>query len=442
MGGVDRSTPAVIGASPLAGSERPTMAYVGALDGMLHAVCAEVAGACRFLGQELWAFIPRTQLPRLRENSQRIDGSPRVTDAFGDFDGDGDNEWKTVLVLTTGSGEPSEPSKAPAVVALDISEPANPSILWEVTTTGPALGAALGPVRVGGVTKPLAFVSMGRGDQAPGITVVAIDVITGGVEWRFDRVYPSPRDPATPPVPQSGLPAAPSAIDRDGVGLLSHVVVPTLYGSLWVLDADDGASAYGDKPLFSFSSDYHPIGASVSIYRDAASRLHAIVGSGGYVDPLGITSWAPDTATQYVVSVSLAASLADAPFDETADAELVPFVDDLGPGLRVFAAPTVAGNELFVVTDSADLNDLATYAVLADTGSLRRYSLDTGALKGGPIGLASGGSSIDLVGSDAYAAVGTGAQRVDLSADFDAIGRRAELAESKSARRLLWLRTE
>src|SRR5262249_15448882 len=87
LGGVDRSTVAIIGTSPLVNGTRPQMAYFGAADGMLHAVCAEVAGPCDQLGRELWAYLPRVMLSTVRYNIARIDGSPHVIDAFGDFHG-------------------------------------------------------------------------------------------------------------------------------------------------------------------------------------------------------------------------------------------------------------------------------------------------------------------------------------------------------------------
>src|SRR3569623_161277 len=80
LGGVDRSTVAVIGASTIAGNgARPTMAYFGALDGEIHAVCASTGGTtatkttiCPALGTELWAFLPRVSLPLLKNNVGRI----------------------------------------------------------------------------------------------------------------------------------------------------------------------------------------------------------------------------------------------------------------------------------------------------------------------------------------------------------------------------------
>ncbi len=62
------------------GAARPTMISVGADDGMQHAVCANVVAGtgCDVAGRELWAFMPRVQLPLLRSNKQSLEGSPHV----------------------------------------------------------------------------------------------------------------------------------------------------------------------------------------------------------------------------------------------------------------------------------------------------------------------------------------------------------------------------
>ena len=106
LGGVDRSTVAVIPSSTLVNGTRQTMAYFGATDGMLHAVCVSVGGNCDVIGRELWAYLPRTELGLVRYNKARIDGSPRVMDVFGDFTGTGAaKRWRTVLVFQTGTGD-------------------------------------------------------------------------------------------------------------------------------------------------------------------------------------------------------------------------------------------------------------------------------------------------------------------------------------------------
>src|SRR5262249_32343734 len=114
---------------------------------MLHAVCASLNGGCTALGEELWAFVPRVNLPNLRLNTARIDGSPHAIDVVGDFStgtGLGTKAYHTVLVFQTGTGDATTGGATypttPAVYALDITDPFNPKVLFEYTT--PALTPA------------------------------------------------------------------------------------------------------------------------------------------------------------------------------------------------------------------------------------------------------------------------------------------------------------
>jgi hypothetical protein len=453
LGGVDRSTMAVIESSPLAGGDRPTMIYAGALDGMLHAFCAEAVAPCVARGQELWAYVPRTQLPALRQNTQRIDGSPKVLDVFGDYDADGTKEWRTVLAFQTGSGAADDAAQAPAVVALDVTDPGSPAILWEVATPtargavdhGIGLGIAMGPVRSGAAVRNLVLAQTNNGGTGgAGMYLAAIDTVTGAVVWTFGHEYPAPRDPANPPVPATGIPGGVAAVDVDRTGALTRVVVPTLYGDAWLLDAATGANVYGTLPLFRFTGDFHPIGAAPSIYEDQSSgQLHAVLVSGGYTDPVQ-TSWSPDDVTQFAVSVSLDAPAGVVPLDDGADdaSGARAFLIDLGTGARAFAQATVAGNELFVATDSADVN-LDTYGTTGSTGGIGRYSLSTGAQIGTRTTVSGGAASVDVDHQGVVSSgAGTAAARVDFSEDFDETGETVELVFKTKRGRQLWLRTE
>src|SRR5439155_7610611 len=94
--------------------------------------CASVVGVCDALGRELWAYVPRVNLPNLRYNLARVDGSPRVLDVYGDF-GTGTKSFRTVLVFQTGGGDPSKTGATPAIYAMDVTDPSAPSVLWEYT---------------------------------------------------------------------------------------------------------------------------------------------------------------------------------------------------------------------------------------------------------------------------------------------------------------------
>ena len=464
LGGIDRSTMAVIEPSPFipptsGPGARPTMIYVGALDGMLHAICAEARGPCTTVGQELWAFIPRTQLPYLRLNTQRIDGSPKVADVFDDFTGDGAAEWRTILTFQTGAGAPGDPDRAPAVFAIDITNPASPTILWERTTPadrgdveqGLGLNLAMAPVRAGGAVQNLTFVQTNNGGLgAAGFWLGGVRTTDGTLLWEVEHLYPLPRtvpteDFAVPPVPTTGIPSGVAAFDREGTGFVTHLAVPSLYGDMWLIEAADGENPYGTSPLFRFSGDYHPLGATPTIYADLATgRMHAAFVSGGYADPIAAT-WIKLDQDQYAVSVALDANAASVPMDERADSGDYggdrAFVQNIGAGVG-YAQAIVAGNELFITADTTDVN-LITYGSTA-SGTVRRFSLSGGGQVGDTLTIAGGASSVDvdLATQNIFVGAGGSAQRIGVEAAFGSAteqGRTIELNAEDATTRLLWI---
>jgi len=165
------------------------MMYFGAEDGMLHAVCAEVkpTAGCDVLGRELWAYIPRTVLPDLRQSTARVDGSPHVIDAYGDFDNNGTNAWHTILIFHTGTGRMTNNNVVPAVYAIDITTPNSPKVLWEysVTNVGTRQAVDMGiglNITAGKISsnQTVAFVQTNQGGtggaarmQVPGVALAA-----------------------------------------------------------------------------------------------------------------------------------------------------------------------------------------------------------------------------------------------------------------------------
>ncbi len=456
LGGVDRSTVAVIEASsviPGAASTRPTMLYFGALDGMLHAVCAEAkAGTgCDAAGQELWAFIPNKQLARLRTNTQRIDGSPTVADVFDDWNGTGINTWRTILTFQTGSGDPTIANQAPAVYAMDITDPFAPTVVWQRSTStvrdtwelGVGLNVAMGPVRFGVKLENLTFVQTNNGGTGPaGNYLVAYDTVTGLNKWpaAVKQPYPAPVAPrlaANGPVPATGIPGGVAAVDLDSTGALTHIIMPSLYGEAYMFEAKSGINIYGTDPIFHFNDDFHPIGNAPTIYTDLTTGLpYAVVASGGYADPIS-PQWAPVTETQYVVSFALKPS--SVPVKETTGGLDNPFTIDLGVGNRVFAQAVVSGNELFVVTDTGDVNAANYGATGSPTGTLQRISLSTGSTVGTGTSIAGGGSAVDAKGGMVHVGSGNATKKVDFTLTHEGGGKRTELDLQVNAGRHMWL---
>ncbi|MBS2025439.1 MAG: hypothetical protein JST92_23820, partial [Deltaproteobacteria bacterium] len=164
LGGIVHSQPAIIGPSSLipeapSTKHRPWVAYVGGLDGQLHAfyiasdlndigytgpataiTTVNASASTKFKtsfgsvfvppvsGTELWAFIPPGQLPLLKTNAARVDASPAVADVFGDFNGSGTRTWHTVLVASAGDSNRE-------IFALDITNPLKPSLLWDIESS-------------------------------------------------------------------------------------------------------------------------------------------------------------------------------------------------------------------------------------------------------------------------------------------------------------------
>lgn len=108
-------------------ANRTKMVYAPANDGMLHAFQVGQSVTDSAGGEELWAFVPRGAMFHLRRladvnydanHMNLLDATPTIGDVF-----DGKN-WRTILVGGMGAG-------GRYYYALDITNPASPSVLWE-----------------------------------------------------------------------------------------------------------------------------------------------------------------------------------------------------------------------------------------------------------------------------------------------------------------------
>jgi hypothetical protein len=347
-----------------------------------------------------------------------------------------------VLAFHTGTGTASDPSAAPAVYVLDITNPYDPKVLWEKATAtnrgggelGVGLDVAVGPVRVGNDIKPTVFVSTNNGGTSgSGVYVNAYSIVDGTPVWPapWTFTYPNGRQNGGGP-PASGVPGGLAAYDRASTGALDRVVVPTLFGDLWVLDAATGANVYGTSPLFRFTQDKKPIGAAPAIYQTESGAYYAVIVSGGYVDDDGAT-WS--SGQQYAVAVKLEVPESEVPITESGpDSGLRPWVVDITG--NVFAQPTIAGGEAFILTASTDINDTDT--ANAGTGNLVRIDLASGEDNVYAIG-SSGASSVDFSSGTAYVSGLINTMKVDVSSDFNAAGKATELQSAAKAIRRFWI---
>lgn len=454
LGGIDRSTVAVIGPGASVGATRPTIAYVGSTDGMLHAFCASVGGACTSLGQELWAYIPRVNLSTLRYNTARIDGSPRVLDVRGTFNGN--PTIKTVLLFHTGSGDPTNPDETPAVYALDVTDPTRPSVIWEYTTPatrgayelGQGLTIAAGDAIVGGVSKNLALVQTNNGGTGgPASVLTALDLDSGVPAWQFVSTYPDPpRVPTNAAVPATAIPAGAVTVDKTIAGFngfFTDIVVPDLYGRLWVV-APDGTSRYQDAssnpiPLFSFATDFHPLTKPAIYVRNG--EQYAVFTTGGYADYSTTKSWGSYGATQYLVAVSLdTPTTVTASLTDTVASGFVPILSPIAG--RGYSQARIVGDDIFVSTDTSDVNAATFGTSAANTGMLYAYTFG-GATPGlQNVVVATGAGAIANSGQKLYSSSGSKRQEASITA-ASAVGTATTApAQVTETLRKLWLRTE
>lgn len=108
-------------------SGRAGRIYVGANDGMLHAFNTNM--------QEVWAFVPTPVVPNLWKLADRdyaighknyVNGDPIISDICTAACTSTSAVWKTILVGGLNGG-------GRGYFALDITDPTNPSLLWEYT---------------------------------------------------------------------------------------------------------------------------------------------------------------------------------------------------------------------------------------------------------------------------------------------------------------------
>jgi hypothetical protein len=436
LGGVDRATPAVIESSPLTGTTRPTIAYVGGRDGMLHAICAEAVGECPAAGVELWAFLPSTEIDKVRLNSTRIDGSPKVADVYGSFHGAA-RSLKTVLTFQTGN------QLASATYALDVTDPANPDVLWRLDTAGPGVNVAMGWVRDLAAIKSFTFVQSAYDPSGTvaGFELRAVETDTGDVRWTWSFPYLAPRDPDNPNVPLTSVPGGVTLVAGDGATTHS-VLVPTLYGRVFRVDPLSGENFYGDQPLFDFGEDFHPIGTAVTLYRDDSGVLHGLIASGGFVDPFSPsgTEWAPDDVHQYAVGFPILTEDVPVTRAQVALDDSLGVYIDFGAGQRAFSSAIIAGGELFVTTDTTNVN-AADYEETTDpTGTLWSKELD-GSGTATAVVVRSGAASPDVsLSTGTVISGGRNSVTVTRPSGFDPSGATTEAQPTSSSGRQLWLR--
>jgi type IV pilus assembly protein PilY1 len=221
--------------------------YVGANDGMLHAFNGEN-------GKELFAFIPRAVVPRLKNlaaagytHEYFVDGSIEVTRKSS---GTGNNNYLFAMLGRGGKG----------LFALNVTTPSSfgaGDFLWEYTSDG-SVAAGKTDSDLGYMIGRPTFVKLNNGksgliagngyNSTSGMAALYIFIINA------DGSLNSVKKISAGPAGDNGL-ASPAFVDSDNNGTADFVYAGDLLGNVWKFDlrATDPADwklALSDAPLF------------------------------------------------------------------------------------------------------------------------------------------------------------------------------------------------
>lgn len=228
-----------------------TVIFVGANDGMLHAFDDTS-------GEELWAFIPPdllTKLQNLTGNTIEffVDGSPKVY------------EGPSQKILVCG-----ERRGGNRYFALDITDPLRPLLLWQIhpgLTNYSEMGQTwssplMGKVKIGTDDKWVIFIGGGYDtnqdnlpvsssmNDASGYAVYVIDVLTGGLVWKYTK--------ANNALMKYSIPSDVSKVDTNGDGRIDRLYVGDMGGQMWRFDISDPLTSNWTAKLLFDSNDPAP----------------------------------------------------------------------------------------------------------------------------------------------------------------------------------------
>jgi type IV pilus assembly protein PilY1 len=199
---------------------RPSMVYVGANDGMLHAFNATT-------GAETLAFIPANVFPNLVELTKPaythrfyVDGTPTIGDAFYG------SAWHTVLVGGLNKGGRS-------IYALDVTNPgsfseANATSIFRWEYTNADLGYTYSRpaiVRMANGQWAAVFGSGYNGTGTGRAYLFIVNIETGALIRKIDTTVGTVADP-------NGL-ATPAVVDLNGDSIVDYAYAGDLQGNMW-----------------------------------------------------------------------------------------------------------------------------------------------------------------------------------------------------------------
>jgi hypothetical protein len=331
LGDIYHSTPVVVGEPSFfftennykdfynANKGRETMIYVGTNDGMLH-------GFRNSSGAEKFAVIPRSLLGKLKNLNAAhdfyVDASPKAYDVYFASE----SKWKTVIISGLRGG-------GPYYFALDVTNPADPKILWE--WTHPNMGQAwakpdIGRVKVGATTKFVAFIPGGYSstdDKGNSFYILDIETGTALKTWAKSNSMPVGDS-------KNKIPSGPTAFDSDMDGFVNYVYFGDIQGTMWKVDVS--STSVADWTLYDFWKDEspkrRPIFYAPAVAKNDEGKTLVYFGTG---DEFNLTS----DQVNYFYEVE----------DQGATGKQV-WTRNLDPGEKVLSSPSVANWVVYFTT--------------------------------------------------------------------------------------------
>ena len=238
LGSFIHSRPVVVHYGTTSGSQ--SIIFAGSNDGLLHAFDNAT-------GEELWAFIPPTVLPNLKNLTGEalqfmVDGAPRV---YLERKSNGTLE-KAILIFGLRRG-------GDRYYALNVKNPNAPELLWEISPSTSGFGELgqtwstpqLGKIKTASGDKWVAFIGGGydtNQDNIPvsandtkGRAVYVIDIESGTLVWSYSYAKNTNM--------KYSIPSDIARVDTNGDGYIDRFYVGDMGGQMWRFNVGDPNSA-------------------------------------------------------------------------------------------------------------------------------------------------------------------------------------------------------
>jgi type IV pilus assembly protein PilY1 len=240
-------------------ADRPRTVYIGANDGMLHAFD-------ELSGEEIWSYIPESQLPKLRSLADTtycheyfVNLTPKASDVYLG------GQWRTVLFGGMKHG-------GDGFYAIDVTHPESPRFLWE--TRLPMVGESWTQpeiVNVESLGRMVAIVGSGPDYVNGEAYVMAVNVEDGSLLW--SELLSSRLD--------VNMATAAEAVDIDYDGYEDVFYISDLAGHTWRYDLRN----FPPQKTLLFETE-QPIQAEPVLTVDYNNDVYLYFGTGKYIDPI------------------------------------------------------------------------------------------------------------------------------------------------------------